>query len=719
MCNGTRICFVLMFAILAGHCSLTSAADPVSGTTTLWQFMGIPQGINKITDATVNHSGNRPGLERKQPLTKIADPANLESPNPAIKEAAAIKIQEDLKKQKIKAIKYLADVGCGCYPGVKEALLAALDDCTEDVREEAALAFCHAAGTPCCHCNNAGCCAADVMTKLHEIAYGVDAQGCPKERSCKVRQAAAGALNACRRVRGSDTYVEPQPTPAPQDGKEVGEEPMPGGKETEAEHPYPIPETPAPGMEPGITEMPGPSVTDVPGAGTEPGMDTDMGTDFSPSPYDMASNVGGVSGPLGVPSMIGDQFGFGSDPSVVVQSFSFSGLGSESGSGFFYTSQEGTRVALSYESEGHYDPSTGLYYYPIRDYNDETGKLGGPPLESVPADGTLVDGTTIGYNGVYSSDFRVRYLVSIPTPSANVGRMKIAENTSPIPRDRLIFNYSYFDNTQLLPSGVNVNRYTLGFEKTFSNQTASIEMKMPMLSTLNSTQIHDAPASTSHYEFGNLSLTYKKLLVMRKTWGLAMGLQIATPTADDTRLNTKDGITLVRIDNQAVHLEPFVGGVWAPTQRFFTQFFMQWDVDANGNQTLVNPVGRGLVNAGRLQDPTFQYVDVAMGYWLRQDRHFTRRLTGVAAVAELHWNRSLQSTDVVTSNDFVIGTEENDLEVYNLTLGCFFEFKNNTTVLLGYSTPLGGGNDQQFDGELRLLLNRRFGPTNRITRTPF
>ncbi len=703
MCTGMRVCFVLIFVTLVGYCSCVSAADAVAGPTSLWQFMGIPQAVQKISDATFNRRGNHPRLERKEPLKKIADPANLESPNPAIKEAAQVKVQEDLKKQKIKAIKYLADVGCGCYPGVNEALLAALDDCTEDVRSEAAQAFRHAAGNPCSQCNNSGCCSAAVMTKLHEVAYGRDARGCWKENSSKVRQAAAGALGACRRVRESDTVVAPQePTPAPDRRKETGEEPSPDGKERESQQPFEIPEG-----APSVTETPGPTA------------ESDLATDFSPSPYDMAGSLGSVSGPRGVPSMIGDQFGFGSDPSVVVQTFSFSGLGSESGAGFFYTTEGTTRVALQFDAEIQYDPDTKSFFYPIRDYNDETGRLGGAPLQSVPGGGSLIDGTTIGDDEPFSSTFRVRYLVSVPTPSANVGRMKIAENTSPIPRDRLIFNYSYFDNTQLLPSGVNVNRFTLGFEKTFSRQTASIELKMPMLTTLNSTQIHDAPPSLSTYEFGNLSVTFKKMILLRKTWGLSMGLQIAVPTADDTRLLTKDGTTLVRIDNQAVHLEPFVGGVWAPSERFFMQFFAQWDVDANGNRTLVNPDGQGLVTAGRLQDPTFQYVDIAMGYWLHRDNHCCKRLTGVAAVAELHWNKSLQRTDVVTSNDFVIGSEEGDLEVYNLTLGCFFEFKKNTTVLLGYSTPLGGGSDQQFDGELRLLLNRRFGPTTRVTRTPF
>jgi hypothetical protein len=78
-------------------------------------------------------------------------PANLESQNPALKAAAKVKSEEDLAPQKIKAIKYLATIGCGCYPGVREALLAALDDCTESVRYEAAIAFCQAAGNDVPH----------------------------------------------------------------------------------------------------------------------------------------------------------------------------------------------------------------------------------------------------------------------------------------------------------------------------------------------------------------------------------------------------------------------------------------------------------------------------------------------------------------------------------------------------------------------------------------
>ncbi|MDZ4817352.1 MAG: hypothetical protein SGJ20_00090, partial [Planctomycetota bacterium] len=58
-----------------------------------------------------------PGLEPKPALLPISDPANLESPNPAVATAAGVKADEDAAAQKVKAIRYLATIGCGgCYP---------------------------------------------------------------------------------------------------------------------------------------------------------------------------------------------------------------------------------------------------------------------------------------------------------------------------------------------------------------------------------------------------------------------------------------------------------------------------------------------------------------------------------------------------------------------------------------------------------------------------
>ncbi len=90
-----------------------------------------------------------------------------------------------------------------------------------------------------------------------------------------------------------------------------------------------------------------------------------------------------------------------------------------------------------------------------------------------------------------------------------------------------------------------------------------------------------------------------------------------------------DGRPLVRIENDSVHVMPFLGWLWVPS-RFFTQGFLQVDVDANGNPVDVN-LGRGLTQAGRYQDETFLYADLSSGYWLWQADAGSRRcLTGFA-----------------------------------------------------------------------------------------
>ncbi len=188
------------------------AAIPAAPPMTLWSFLGIPQGIKRIQDVTINRRGNFPGLERKPPLRGIADLANLKPDQPkVVQDAAAIKIKEDQAKQKIKAIKYLAEIGCGCHEEAAGALLSALDDCTEEVRYAAAKALAEAAGDPCEKCSGAGCCSAEAIEKLYIVACGQDETGCYLERSERVRAAACTALRACRRV----VHMAPVPGPEP------------------------------------------------------------------------------------------------------------------------------------------------------------------------------------------------------------------------------------------------------------------------------------------------------------------------------------------------------------------------------------------------------------------------------------------------------------------------------------------------------------------------
>jgi hypothetical protein len=177
--------------------------------------MGIPQGVNRVRAQIFNRRGNFPGLERRPPLLNLADPANLESPDASIKAAAEIKQAEDLKKQKIKAIKYLAKIGCGCYDKdgkVTQALMASMDDCTEEVRLAAVEAIKDAAEGECCsNCSQRCCCNEEIVEKLSVIAYERDEEGCWVEPSERVREAAAEALCICCPGQQGAPIVEPTP----------------------------------------------------------------------------------------------------------------------------------------------------------------------------------------------------------------------------------------------------------------------------------------------------------------------------------------------------------------------------------------------------------------------------------------------------------------------------------------------------------------------------
>lgn len=196
---GFAACIAVLPPVASAQAPATPAAAP---PMTLWRFLGIPQATSKVNAQLFNRRGNMPGLESKPPLRALSDPANLDPKMPkAIQKAAEIKQAEDLAPQKRKAIKYLAEIGCACYDKdgkVTEALVDAMDDCTEMVRLNSVEAIKAAAGgTPCEQCGNKCCCNEEILKKLAELAYERGPDGCYLEPSARVREAAAEALLVC------------------------------------------------------------------------------------------------------------------------------------------------------------------------------------------------------------------------------------------------------------------------------------------------------------------------------------------------------------------------------------------------------------------------------------------------------------------------------------------------------------------------------------------
>ncbi|MEQ1829159.1 MAG: hypothetical protein ABL921_24565 [Pirellula sp.] len=209
--------------------SLSGCVTNPIPTATVWDKLGITGAGARLRDSTINRSGNFPGLEKKPPVLRLADPANLAPEKPeVIKTAAKIKQDQDLKKQKIKAIKFLAEVNCGCYnkdDAVAKAFLEALGDCDPDVRQAAVEAICTTAGN-CSKCKTGcetTCCSEEILKKLNELANGKDANGCPKESVPEIRSMAAAAIRKCPCPQPKP--IEEIPAPAPHDIEELGPAP--------------------------------------------------------------------------------------------------------------------------------------------------------------------------------------------------------------------------------------------------------------------------------------------------------------------------------------------------------------------------------------------------------------------------------------------------------------------------------------------------------------
>ncbi len=306
-------------------------------------------------------------------------------------------------------------------------------------------------------------------------------------------------------------------------------------------------------------------------------------------------------------------------------------------------------------------------------------------------------------------------IVVIPTVSPStggvvVGRQKTAENTSPIPRDRVFFNYNYFDNTPLFPGGVNVNRFSPGFEKTFFGGNASLECRFPFAATLSSNLLVDGATDINQLQFGNIYTALKTLLYRDNNSAISGGLAMTLPTGEDTRVSMSNGTPLVRLRNQSVHLMPFLGGVIVPSNRWYAQGFMQFDFDSNGNTVDMNLYGNGLRKAGVANDSTYMYLDVGMGYWVYRNTNPGSFLTGIAPTVEMHYNRSLQNSDVVQNGLFQVGNFQNGVQILNALVGASIQLKQNSMLTAAYVTPIGNGADQLFDGEARVSFNWFFGP---------
>jgi hypothetical protein len=315
----------------------------------------------------------------------------------------------------------------------------------------------------------------------------------------------------------------------------------------------------------------------------------------------------------------------------------------------------------------------------------------------------------------FKGGFAPEQLVSLPRGGSMISQHKIAEGNSPMPRDRVFFQYNQFQSVPGTLGRGNVSRFVPGFERTWNDSWTSVEVRMPFAGTFDSTQTLSETASLaggSATELGNLAFAFKQLLYSGDAVGLSGGMSLELPTADDTQINTS-ALTITR-SAESVTVAPYVGLVSAPTDRLFFQGFCQVQFDTNGESVEVRDRFRQESMTGRLQESAILYTDLQGGYWLYRAEAESARssLTGVAGLLELHLNQTLQGTDAIRADlngvPLAFGTAGSNYALANLTSGVTAEFNRQTNLTMAVVLPLTAG-DRVFDSEFHIGLNHAFG----------
>jgi hypothetical protein len=292
--------------------------------------------------------------------------------------------------------------------------------------------------------------------------------------------------------------------------------------------------------------------------------------------------------------------------------------------------------------------------------------------------------------------------------------LKFADNNSPLPQDRLFFNYHLFADPVLDVNGdsQDVNRFTFGLEKTLWDGTASVEFRVPFEASVSSTQTIGQAGDTTGAEFGNLALAVKMLLFERGPWAVGGGLGIIFPTADDAVIFNNDSfgqrVEAVRFANESFFLQPFLGVYYRPNSFLFTQFVTQVNFDVSGSILTVNdPTLFGGTGSDRLFEQSLLFLDYSVGYWAYRTKRCDVWLTGVAPIVELHYTTTMEDLDLPEIDSGPVFEEDFRRDALNITGGVIFEIGPMTSLRVAGVAPLRD-DGLTFDSEFGLQLIRRY-----------
>ena len=304
----------------------------------------------------------------------------------------------------------------------------------------------------------------------------------------------------------------------------------------------------------------------------------------------------------------------------------------------------------------------------------------------------------------------------VDLPIAGGSRQFKNEFSRAMPTDRVFGLYHHFQNAlessssngSFRPSNANIDRFTAGFEKTFFEGNASVEMRMPFSSPVSLA----SPASNYQMQsVGDLIVTLKGMVYSDESQAVALGLAVAAPTGSDLNVNVPQSVAgpaNFTFYNNATHLIPFIAYQAAPTEEFFFNGFLQFDTPTNANTVQVRSPG-GAVDNLSVTNQTLMFVDTSFGSWWYRDPE-AEFLSGLASVFELHYTTAVTNAEIVADKARIVtfGANAGHFDVLNLTLGLQANIARSMSIRAGYVTPLRSSPHRFFDNELAVSVVYRF-----------
>jgi hypothetical protein len=286
---------------------------------------------------------------------------------------------------------------------------------------------------------------------------------------------------------------------------------------------------------------------------------------------------------------------------------------------------------------------------------------------------------------------------------------KIADNQSPMPQDRVFFNFNYFNNVNYAidrkfaapVGGIQIYRYVLGVEKTFWDGMASIGI-FDSINNLSSVSSRPGLGGT-HTAMGDLNVFTK--LVLFSQWDDPAPTPSYTSPGLSPLGGGRNGFLVSGGALLSFPTGPggFAGAGFSKSfrdvgiQPFMGYYFRQGNFYLQGFESLNIPLDENDVLA--------LYNDIGIGYYLYNNPNQDTLITAFAPTFETHVNVPLNHSDIGNVTD-PVGTKT----VVDLTLAGNIQFGRNTVLLLGAVTPVTG--PRPFAVEAIALLNIYFGGRN-------